>query len=284
MLVIYSVDLARAFCGVLAVVDAGGTLPNFLMLWRREFDMLDRFRDLVKRLELPQEDAVVYRIIDDELNAVEVTQSQYTRWRLQHDVARRAVVGQDIVDDVMVRTTFSIMPENRGYKPFGTSAYGMTLYDALPQYSQRYDTWREAEAGHRQMVERIRHDNVKARTADDKAQALSGTAGAVRLAVTEGLPALFMVHVHSDDEVTVHTPMRRMDGAPINVAVSVADSGFRVSASINAKAPVASALLTALDVKEEEGSVTYEVDGEEHLPQGIIRVAQAVACISASEL
>ena len=248
--------------------------------------MLDRLRDLVKRLELPQEeeDDVVYRIIDDDLHAVEVTAAQYGNWRLQHDVAQRAVVGQDIVDDVMVRTTFSIMPENRGYKPFGTSAYGIILYDALPQYSQRYDTWREAEAGHRLIVERVRRDNSTARTADERVQSLSGTAGAVRLAVAAGLPALFQVHVHSDEEVTVHTPMCRMNGAPINVAVAMAGSGFRVSASVNAEARAASGLLTALDVKEEEGLVICEVDGEDHLPRGIIRVAQAVACISASDL
>lgn len=248
--------------------------------------MLDRLRDFVKRLELPQdeEDGVVYRIIDDDLNAVEVTAAQYGNWRLQHDVARRAIVGQDIVDDIMVRTTFSIMPENRGYKPFGTSAYGMILYDALPQYSQRYDTWREAEAGHRQIVERVRRDNATARTADERAQSLSGTAGAVRLAVAAGLPALFRVHVHSDEQVTVHTPMCRMNGASIDVAVAGISSGFRVSAPVNTKARVASGLLTTLDVKEEEGLVTCEVDGEDQLPRGIIRVAQAVACISASEL
>ena len=111
--------------------------------------MLNRFRDFVKRLELPQEEEgeVVYRIIDDDLNAVEVTAAQYGIWRLQHDVTKRAIVGQDSVESVMVRTTFSIMPENRGYKPFGTSAYEVSTFEPLTQYTQRYDTWQEAEQG-----------------------------------------------------------------------------------------------------------------------------------------
>ena len=93
--------------------------------------MLNRFRDFVKRLELPQEDDVVYRIIDDNSNAVEVTQAQYAMWRMQHDVTKRAVVGEDTVENVMVRTTFSIMPEHRGYKPFGTSAFEIAFFDPL---------------------------------------------------------------------------------------------------------------------------------------------------------
>ena len=153
--------------------------------------MLNRFRDFVKRLELPQgeERGIVYRIIDDEFNTLEVTAAQYGIWRMQNDVTKRAVVGQDMVEDVMVRTTFSIMPEHRGYKPFGTSAYGMPLYDPLTQYSQRYDTWGEAEQGHRNILERIRRDSATAREADRRAASLAGTAGAVRLAVSAGLTA-----------------------------------------------------------------------------------------------
>ena len=92
--------------------------------------MLNRFRDLVKRLELPEDERdVVYRIIDDNFNAVEVTAAQYANWRMQNDVTQKAVVGQDTVENVRVRTTFSIMPENRNYKPFGTSAFNLTSLD-----------------------------------------------------------------------------------------------------------------------------------------------------------
>ena len=61
--------------------------------------MLNRFRDFVKRLELPQgeERGIVYRIIDDEFNTLEVTAAQYGIWRMQNDVTKRAVVGQDMV-------------------------------------------------------------------------------------------------------------------------------------------------------------------------------------------
>ena len=243
--------------------------------------MLNRFRDFVKRLELPQEDDVVYRIIDDDFNAVEVTLAQYAMWRMQHDVTKRAVVGEDTVENVMLRTTFSIMPENRGYKPFGTSAFEIALYEPLMQYSQRYDTWQEAERGHRNTLERIRRELATARVADKRAESLAGTAGAVRLAVSAGLPALFQVHVHSEEEITVHTPLRRINGSQVDVAVAVAGNTFRLSGSIGRSVQGANEVLETLEVKVEDSSVTCEVPGEEDLPRGILMVAQAVACLSA---
>ena len=57
--------------------------------------MLERFRTFVKRLELPSDqDDLVYRIIDRERNAIEVTPSEYGNWRLRNDVTKLAVVGQ----------------------------------------------------------------------------------------------------------------------------------------------------------------------------------------------
>ena len=245
--------------------------------------MLNRFRNFVKRLELPQEGGeVVYRIIDNELNAVEVTAAQYTNWRMQNDVTTRAIVGQDTIEDVMVRTTFSIMPEHRGYKPFGTSAYEMPLYDPLVRYAQRYDTWREAEQGHRHILERIRRDHATARAADQRAESLAGTAGAVRLAVTAGLPALFQVQVpHSDEEVVVHTPLILVNGSNVDVVIAVASNRFRLSGSIASRATISEELSEMLGVVTEGGEVAREVEDEADLPRSIMRVAQAVAFISA---
>ena len=244
--------------------------------------MLNRFRDFVKRLELPQEEQgnVVYRIIDEHLNAVEVTSAQYTAWRMQYDIASRAVVGQDTAGDVMVRTTFSIMPEDRSYKPFGTSAYELSSYEVLTQYSQRYDTWREAEQGHRNILDRIRREQATARATDQRAEALSGTAGAVRLAVSAGLAAMFRVHAHSEEEVTVHTPLLRINGSNVDVVVAVEGNGFRLTGSIDRGVSGAGEMSEAYRVTAEDGEVIRMVDDEADLPQGIIGVAQAVACIS----
>ena len=110
--------------------------------------MLNRFRDLVKRLELPDDERdIVYRIIDNNYQTVEVTAAQYGNWRMQNDVVQKAIVGQDTVENVRVSTRFSIMPENRNYKPFGTSAFDMTSLDSLigyTRYTRRYDTWNDA--------------------------------------------------------------------------------------------------------------------------------------------
>ena len=247
--------------------------------------MLERFRNFAKRLELPEDQrssiTLVYRIIDDDHNAVEVSPAEYGRWRMQHDVTHRAVVGEDTVENVMVRTTFSIMPESRGYKPFGTSAYTVLYFDPLLQYSQRYDTWQEADQGHRNTLERIRRDFAAARAVDETAEALAGTAGEVRIAVSEGIPMLFQVHVHSDEEITVHTPLRRPNGSTIDVAITVDGDLFKLSSSASPGAPGGNALSDALRVSVENGMVSSTVQGEDELPRAILRVAQAAASISA---
>ena len=246
--------------------------------------MLNRFRDFVKRLELPQgeEAEVVYRIIDDDLIAVEVTAAQYGIWRLQNDVTERAIVGQDTIESVMVRTTFSIMPENRGYKPFGTSAYEVSTFEPLPQYSQRYDTWQEAERGHRSALEQIRRKHATAMATERRVEALSGTAGAVRLAVSAGIPAMFEVSVHTDDYVDVQTPLIHADGTFVMVTVSEAGDGFRLSGYAGPGLSGAGELYGKLGLAVEGDSVTCDVVDEAELPMGIIRVAQAVACIYVS--
>lgn len=243
--------------------------------------MLDRVRDIVKRLELPVEDDIVYRILDDDLNAVEVTEAQYARWRLQHDVAERAVLKEDSEENVTIRTTFSIMPENRTYKPFGTAAYTLPYYDLLSQYSKRYDTWQEALRGHAITLEQVKKDFATARAVDERAAALEGTAGAVRLAVSAGVPSLFQVHVHSEDVVTVHTPLQRASGSGIDVSVAATAERFKLSGAFNPSISVANELSEKLGVTVADGTVTSYLNGEDELPRGIIRVAQAVARISA---
>lgn len=255
--------------------------------------MLNRFRDFVKRLELPEEEGeVVYRIIDDDLNAVEVTAAQYGIWRLQHDVTKRAIVGQDIIESVMVRTTFSIMPENRGYKPFGTSAYEVNTFDPLPQYSHRYDTWREAEQGHRSTLEQVRRDHATALATERRVEALSGTVGEVRLAISAGLPALFQVDARSEGEVTVATPLTRRDGTVIEMSVLETGAGFLLSAPVEV-APNDSVLTLSrlrsdqvdrlcqrMGVSLEGGSLTCGVDDSSQLGGAIVRVSQAVVCFT----
>ena len=246
--------------------------------------MLNRFRDFVKRLELPQEeDDVVYRVIDDDRNAVEVTAAQYGIWRLQHDVTKRAIVGQDTVEGVMVRTTFSIMPENRGYKPFGTSAYEVDTFDPLPQYSQRYDTWRQAEQGHRSTLEQVRRHLATAMATERRAEALSGAAGAVRLAVSAGIPALFHVSGLADEQVIVETPLIRSGGTHVMVTVSEEGEGLKLRGYAGPGVLGAGELCRMLGLAAENDSVTCVVVDEAELPSGILRVAQAVACISVSQ-
>lgn len=256
--------------------------------------MLDRFRDFVKRLELPQgeEGDVVYRIIDDDLIAVEVTTAQYGIWRLQHDVAARAIVGQDTIESVMVRTTFSIMPENRGYKPFGTSAFQVTTLDSLPQYSMRYDTWQEAEQGHRITLNRVRRDHARARAADDRAEALAGVAGEVRLAISADLPALFRVDARSEEAVSVVTPLTRTDGSVIEMSVHETGTGFHLSASIEVapndsvmtlsklRSDQVDRLCQKMGVSLADGSLNCGVEDASQLGGAIVRLSQAVVCFT----
>ena len=255
--------------------------------------MLDRFRDLVKRLELPEDERdVVYRIIDNNLNAVEVTPAQYGSWRMQNDVAQRAIVGQDTVENVRVRTTFSIMPENRNYKPFGTSAVDMTSLDPLLEYSRRYDTWREAERGHREALQRVRRNAATARAAEERAEALAGTAGEVRLALSADLPHLFEIREQSENDVNIGTPLLGADGASIELSVSDRGAGFTLTAAVEAMpgdfppppgkpgAEYVNRLCRSLGVSMEQGALVCEAEDASQLGQSIVKLAQAAACLS----
>lgn len=190
--------------------------------------MLDRIRGFVKQLELPQDedDAVVYRIIDGARNAVEVSAAQYATWRLRNDVAKLAVVGQDNVGDFLVRTTFSVMPENRSYKPFGTSAYKIPDFDPATAYSRRYDTWRDAELGHYETVELLRQEQEFAASEAEKQNKVIEI---VRRAFALGLPGLFQVEAAHEYGVLVRTPWVLLDGSPVDLIVVEADGSFSLS-------------------------------------------------------
>ena len=194
--------------------------------------MLNRFRDIVKRLELPQEEdaqqEVVYRIIDSDNHTVEVTPAQYAIWRTRNDATRRAVVGHDTVEDVMVRTTFSIMPENRAYKPYGTSAYSLPLYDPLLEYFHRYDTWEQARNGHRNVLDQIRRKAAQARADAETSRAFAGTAAEVEETISVQLPALFSVR-RAGDVAVARTPLLRPDGSAIEVAVTTVGNCYELT-------------------------------------------------------
>ncbi len=245
--------------------------------------MLNRFRDFVKRLELPQEEEVVYRIIDNDLNTIEVTAAQYAIWRTQNDVTRRAVVGQDIVEEAMVRTTFSIMPENRAYKPYGTSVYALPLYDPQLEYFQRYDTWAEAENGHRHTLELIRQKADEARADEEISRAFAGTAADVRETLSSQLPDLFSVR-RTDDLAVIHTPLTRPDGSEIEVAVATIENGFELSEYGLAQSRLETlqdgALLEALGGTSGDGQLTCRVDDVSQLSLGLLRLLQAISIVT----
>ena len=216
---------------------------------------------------------------------------------MQNDVVQKAIVGQDTVENVRVSTRFSIMPENRNYKPFGTSAFDMTSLDPLigyTRYTRRYDTWNEAERGHRETLERIRHEYARSRAAEQRAEALAGTAGEVRLAISANLPALFQVAEQSVDEVIVSTPLLRADSSSIEVSVSDDGHGFSLSAPVGAS-PVESIaslgklnaaqvdrISSALGVSVESGALACRADDPSQIGHAIVRLGQAVACLSFS--
>ena len=255
--------------------------------------MLERFRTFVKRLELPtDEDDLVYRIIDKDRNAIEATPAEYGNWRLRNDVTKLAIVGQDSIEDVLVRTTFSVMPESRIYKPFGTSVYRMPSYEPLTQYAGRYDTWREAELGHGYTLDRIRRDMETALLADQQAEALAGTAGEARLSISANLPTLFQVSEHSDGEVTILTPLLRADGIRVELKISQSEGGFLLNdadESVRVISPLPDGeqgtsqlqlLCSTLRLTIESGSLVCRVDDASHLGQGIVRLAQGIASVS----
>ena len=256
--------------------------------------MLNRFRDLVKRLELPEDERdIVYRIIDDDFNAVEVTAAQYARWRMLNNVAQRAIVGHDTVEDVRVRTTFSIMPEDRNYKPFGTSVFDMSTLDPLIAYSRRYDTWQEAELGHRDTLDRIRREYARARATDERVEALAGAAGEVRLAISADLPAMFIVEAQSGEVANVATPLVRPDGTSIGMSIEISGDGFTLTAPVEVspnnsvltlsrlRSEQVSRLCGSLGVSLEKVSLTCTAKSASELGLAIVRLAQAVVLVTA---
>ena len=249
--------------------------------------MLNRFRDLIKRLELPQEDeeSLVYRIIDNNNNAVEVTAAQYGLWRMQNDVAKRAIVGQDTVEDVVVRTTFSIMPENRGYQPFGTSAYALPSYDPLVEFSQRYDTWKEADHGHAATLRRVRQRIAEMRA--EEGQKSAGVAATALHALSEDMPALFDCTEGREGETLVETPLLTSSGSRVQVSVTQVDDSYLLTCRPVRETPAGSVdtelVLRVLGATVEGDTISCRVDDTEAVAGAIISLAQSAACLSFME-
>ena len=249
--------------------------------------MLDRIRGFVKQLELPQEDEVevVYRIIDGDRNAVEVSASEYARWRVRNDVAKLAVVGQDNVGDFLVKTTFSIMPENRSYKPFGTSAYAMPDFDPVTTYSRRYDTWRDAELGHHETVELLRQEQE---VPDGDAEKQNKEVEVVRRAFASGLPGLFQVEVAHSVGALVRTPWNLPDGSAVELVVVEDGEGYSVSGPGTAipemeglRQQQVAEVCTTLEVSLANGALIKRAENAGQLLEAIAALAQAVVCVAA---
>jgi hypothetical protein len=243
--------------------------------------MLNRFRNLAKRLELPQEsENLVYRIIDANQNLVEVSTAQYARWRMNNDVTKRAVVGLDTVENVVVRTTFSVMPEDRAYKPFGTSAYELPDYDPRPEFSQRYDSWVEAERGHQQTLSRIRQEAAQAAADAEIAQAFAGTAAEVREAITAQLPDLFSVS-RSNDLARVRTPLLMADGNSVELFVTQEGGEFLLTgvdpAVDESRGETSlSEIFEKSGVSVVDGHMTIRVSDPGKLASAILAISQAI--------
>ena len=249
--------------------------------------MLDRIRGFVKQLELPQEEEadVVYRIIDDDRNAVEVSAAQYGNWRMRHDVARLAVVGQEEVGDFLVKTTFSIMPENRSYKPFGTSAFAMPEYAPVTAYSRRYETWREAELGHHETVELLRQEQE---VPDSEAEKQNKDVEIVRRAFAMGLPGLFQVEAAHGDGALVRTPWNLPDGAAVELVIVEEGTGFVLSGTGPAlperegrQRQQVDDVCQSLGVSLDNGGLTKKADNAGQLLEAIVALTQAVVCVGA---
>ena len=251
--------------------------------------MLNRFRDLVKRLELPEEQSqqgeTVYRIIDNNHDTLEVTPAQYAIWRTQNDVTRRAVVGQDSVANVMVRTTFSIMPENRSYKPFGTSAYELPLYDPLLEFSRRYDTWREAERGHQETLQLVAQRTPVEDAAVQETSAEEAGSVAVIALIGSGLPDLFHAEPSGGGGVRLRTPWLIAGGNPVELLIAEEGGGYalsdtRPSPSGEAGRQAVPGLFDLLGVSILDGRLAARAEDTAHLPSAVVALSQAIACSS----
>ena len=251
--------------------------------------MLDRIRGFVKHLELPQgeDEDIVYRIIDNERNAIEVTASQYAIWRVQYDVAKIAVVGQDTVGNVLVRTTFSIMPESRSYKPFGTHAFLLPDFDPVIQYNQRYDTWLQADLGHRETVRLLTRETEEAPDRNEDEDSRAEETEVVMYAVASGLPGLFVVEASPEAGTIIRTPWVLPDGTHPEMFVEKEGDGFRISGSCisrdggeNRDVQRVNELCAELGVSYEDGSLSASAVDVLELPHAITALAQAIPCVS----
>ena len=249
--------------------------------------MLDRIRGFVKQLELSQDDdeSIVYRIIDANRNAIEVTPAQYATWRVRNDVAKQAVVGQDNVGEFLVKTTFSIMPENRSYKPFGTSAYMMPDFDPVTTYSRRYDTWREAELGHYETVELLRQEQE---VPDSDAEKQNKEVELVRRAFASGLPGLFQVEAGPGGGALVLVPWNLPDGSAVELIVVEDDLGFVLTWSRVAipeteglQLRQVNAVCETLGVLPLNGELIKRAENAGQLLEAITVLTQAVVCVAA---
>ena len=249
--------------------------------------MLDRIRGFVKQFELPQDDEgeVVYRIIDGDRRAVEVSASQYARWRVGNDVAKLAVVGQDKVGDFLVKTTFSIMPENRSYRPFGTSAYMMPDFDPVTSYSRRYDTWREAELGHHETVELLRQEQE---VPDNEAGKQNKEVEVVRRAFASGLPGLFQVEVAPGEGALVRAPWNLPDGSAVELIIvedgegySIFGPGAEITETGDLRQRQVSDVCETLGVSLRGGALSKKAENAGELLEAVTVLAQAVVCVAA---
>ena len=247
--------------------------------------MLDRIRGFVKQLELPQDDEgeVVYRIIDGDRHAVEVSAPQYARWRVGNDVAKLAVVGQDQVGDFLVKTTFSIMPENRSYRPFGTSAYLMPDFDPVTSYSRRYNTWQEAELGHYEAVELLRQEQE---IPDSDAGKQNKEVEVVRRAFASGLPGLFQVEAAPGDGALVRAPWNLADGSAVELVVvedgegySIFGPGAPIPESEELRRRQVSNVCGTLGVSLVDGSLNKRAENAGELLEAVTVMTQAVVCV-----
>ena len=249
--------------------------------------MLDRIRGFVKQLELPQDEEgeVVYRIIDSSRNAVEVSAAQYAGWRVRNDVAKLAVVGQDKVGEFLVKTTFSIMPENRSYKPFGTSAYMIPDFDPVTSYSRRYDTWREAELGHYETVELLRQEQEVPESESGKQ---NKEVEVVRRAFASGLPGLFQVEVAPGGGALVRAPWNLPDGSAVELIIVEDGEGYSLfgpgaifSESEALRHRQVSNICDSLGVSLMDGVLNKKAENAGELLEAVTLLTQAVVCMAA---
>ena len=244
--------------------------------------MLDRFKTALQRLALPPEDddGTVYRILDDNRRAVEVSPSRYFSWRMRGNLGKSTIVGSDFVHDISVRTSFSIMPESKNYKPFGTSAIHNVLLVPLTGYSRRYDTWEEAERGHQEVVERIERDLAEAEAEREVASSFAGIAAEVREALSEPMPDLFSVARH-DEAARVRIPLRRTDGSFIEVEVTRSGRGFLLSEvggpERRGDFVCPHTLLETLGVLPVNGVLTSKADNARQLGVALLQLGQAIS-------